>query len=53
MNFFDIAIFGSGIIAGIYLDQTYRLPCIKTITQNVWNLVKHYEPPKKNSMDLD
>jgi len=56
MNFFDFAIFSSGIIIGVYLDQTYRLPNVVVITKNIWEHLKKYEPPKKegaSAMDID
>lgn len=53
MNFFDIAVFSSGILVGMYLDQTYKLPNVKLIINNVLNVMKHYEPEKKSHMDVD
>lgn len=55
MNFFDVIIFSSGTVFGIYLNQRYRLPHIETIVKNTISYLKQYEPPKKagESMDLD
>ena len=55
MNFFDIAVFSTGIVCGIYLDQTYRLPNMKIIFNNAWKYLKQYEPLRKGreGMDLD
>ena len=53
MNFFDLGIFSSGILLGIYLDQTYVLPKVEIIVKNVWSYLKRYEPPKKDAMELD
>lgn len=48
MNFFDIAIFSSGIILGIYLEQTYKLPNVdKIIDNNVLHL-KNFQLNYKN-----
>lgn len=48
MNLFDVIIFSSGTILGIYLNQRYILPNIKNVVNNVFNVLKQYEPPKKN-----
>ena len=54
MNFFDIIIFSSGTIFGIYLNQRYRLPHIETVAKNVVGYLKQYEPPKQSeNMDID
>lgn len=53
MNFFDVAILSSGIMLGIYLDQTYRLPNMENITRNAWMYLKRYEPVKKRESEMD
>ena len=55
MNFFDLAVFSSGILVGMYLDQTYRLPNVSVITRNIWEQLRKYEPVKKENdrMDVD
>ena len=53
MNFFDVIIFSSGTIFGIYLNQRYRLPHIASIAKNAITYLKQYEPPKKGAMDVD
>ena len=54
MNFFDIAIFSSGIVLGVYLDQIYRLPNVQRITNDIVGYLKRYEPrKKKEKMDVD
>ena len=54
MNFFDVIIFSSGTIFGIYLNQRYRLPNIENMARNAITYLKQYEPPKHNErMDID
>ena len=48
MNFFDVIIFSSGTIFGIYLNQRYRLPHIESVVRKAFAVLKQYEPPKKN-----
>ena len=54
MNFFDVILFGSGTVFGIYLNQKYRLPHVESVLKGIVRYLKQYEPPKKNEpMDLD
>ena len=48
MNFFDVIIFGSGTVFGIYLNQRYRLPHIESMFKGFVGYLKQYEPPRKN-----
>ena len=45
--FGKLFIFGSGIISGIYLDQTYTLPNVEKKFNEYYEQMKRYEPPKK------
>ena len=47
MNLFDVLLFSSGTILGIYLDQIYELPRVKTIGYRIYNFFQQYEPKKK------
>jgi len=49
MTFFSrLFIFSSGIITGAYLDQRYKLPNVERKLTEYYNLIKTYEPPKKD-----
>ena len=53
MNLFDIAVFGTGVVCGIYMGQTYKLPQMEIIFKNVVKYLKYYEPEKKDNMGMD
>ena len=49
MTFFSrLFIFSSGIVAGAYLDQRYKLPNVEHKFNEYYRWARTYEPPKRD-----
>lgn len=43
-----LVLFVSGVVFGIYIDQTYNLPKISLLVNKIKNDIKKYEKPTQN-----